>query len=587
MRDYVMKLQRSYLLPAAALMLLLSIGAPGTALAITRVVDSNLSNTCDSTSTTTPCYRNISDALSNAADLDTIEIHPGAGPYTGTFSLTKKLTIVGTETASTILDGGGSGPIITVDNLTSIAIRRLSFQNASTGVLLRNSASAEITNSAFRVTGGTALDIQSSSSATITNNTFYNNSNGISFATGTSVTIVNNIFANNTGTAVSALATGTLGYNCFFSNGTDGQIGDSDPAVSHNVFTDPKFVKTAAGDFHLQTGSSCIDTGTGTDTVDGSTADIGAYGGSNSDTIPFQVTGVSLTDTSVTPNNSIRVTWSPNNCYLIGGYKVYSGTSSGVYGTPADTLSTSSTYDLLGLNPPVPSAPVGDPNLQSEPSNQTLLLSWTAASGATGYEMSVDAAPAFDIGDTTSYTLTGLTNNTNYTITVTPFAQSKYYVAVTAYYNTTAKPESALSSETSIGIGTKVAGTSSSKTDYPEAITAYPNLQNKGCFIATAAYGYYSAPQVRALREFRDRYLVTNAPGRAFVGWYYTYGPAAAQFISKHPDLKPVVRVALLPAVGAAMFMTRTSALAKTILFVLSGLLALYASLRTVKMHRN
>jgi hypothetical protein len=299
---------------------------------------------------------------------------------------------------------------------------------------------------------------------------------------------------------------------------------------------------------------------------------------------------VSLEDISSTPPPySIRTTWSPNNCYLIGGYKVHYGTSSGVYSTTTDTLSTSTTYDIAGLTPAAPSAPVGDPNLQSEPSNQTLLLTWTAASGATGYEISVDAAPAFDVGDTTSYTLTGLTNNTNYTITVAPYAQAKYYVAVTAYYNTAAKPESALllSSEASIGIGTKVAGTSSSKTDYPEAITAYPNLPNKGCFIATAAYGYYSAPQVQALREFRDRYLMTNTQGRAFVRWYYTYGPVAAQFINEHPGLKPVVRAALLPAVGGAMFMTRSSALAKTILLVLSGLLALYASLRTVKMPRN
>jgi hypothetical protein len=77
------------------------------------------------------------------------------------------------------------------------------------------------------------------------------------------------------------------------------------------------------------------------------------------------------------------------------------------------------------------------------------------------------------------------------------------------------------------------------------------------------------------LREFRDRYLMTNALGRAFVRWYYQNGPVAAQFINDHPVFKPVVRAALMPAVGGAMFMTRTSISTKTIVFMFIGLLAI------------
>lgn len=70
------------------------------------------------------------------------------------------------------------------------------------------------------------------------------------------------------------------------------------------------------------------------------------------------------------------------------------------------------------------------------------------------------------------------------------------------------------------------------------------------CFIATAAYGSLFHPCVTLLREFRDSYLLTSLPGRLFVKLYYRHSPPLADFISTHPVLRPVVQVALLPAVG-------------------------------------
>jgi len=74
----------------------------------------------------------------------------------------------------------------------------------------------------------------------------------------------------------------------------------------------------------------------------------------------------------------------------------------------------------------------------------------------------------------------------------------------------------------------------------------------EACFIATAAYGSPFEPQVALLREFRDRYLLTNAPGRLFVYLYYRLSPPAARFIARHNHLRAAVRVTLLPAVGMA-----------------------------------
>lgn len=69
------------------------------------------------------------------------------------------------------------------------------------------------------------------------------------------------------------------------------------------------------------------------------------------------------------------------------------------------------------------------------------------------------------------------------------------------------------------------------------------------CFIATAAFGSYDNYYVKILRDFRDRFLLTNSPGQSLVRFYYKYSPAAADFISKHKNLRAITRFALMPAI--------------------------------------
>lgn len=97
---------------------------------------------------------------------------------------------------------------------------------------------------------------------------------------------------------------------------------------------------------------------------------------------------------------------------------------------------------------------------------------------------------------------------------------------------------------------------------------------SSGCFIATAAYGSYLEPEVVTLRRFRDQHLLTNAPGRAFVAWYYAHSPPVADYIRDRAWLRTLTRVALTPIVYAVKYPAGATAL------ILAGLLGLFVRRR-------
>lgn len=66
-----------------------------------------------------------------------------------------------------------------------------------------------------------------------------------------------------------------------------------------------------------------------------------------------------------------------------------------------------------------------------------------------------------------------------------------------------------------------------------------------GCYIATAVYGSYDAPEVLVLRRFRDEQLAQSALGRSAVWAYYRISPGLADHLQRHPMVNRRVRVVL------------------------------------------
>ncbi len=541
--------------------------------------------------TTPDCFSTIGSAITEATStaVDTIEIQPGT--YAESITLTKTIALKGTEAARTIIQSTNTA--ITVSSLSSVTISRLTIDSSSVGIQGTNATNLTIENNIFLGRGsGTAISITGTSSGRIINNTFFKNKTAIDNAV--DLPIQNNIFSDNTvaATGFTAFSIGNVANNLFNNNGSNGSLsydqngpGQTNiPNASHATH-DPKFAQPDTSkpnvDLHVQEESDAIGLGSGG-------VEIGAFGGSGADHIPFPVTITDLVTTLSSTSASVNVIWSANKAHTVtssvtpGSYNVVYNLTSGPVttvnvtspGPPIDTVSKL----ISGLTSTV-SAP-GQPVLNMpDYANSVLILSWSFVPEAAGYKVHVlDSVTGnentIDVGNTLFFIVTGLVNGREYGVSVSAYSKTTYHFKVNVQDN--AGNESDFSAESTVELGSAVEGLRSSPTQtaFPDRIVAGPDLPNKGCFIATAAYGYYSAPQVQILRTFRDRCLMTNKPGQAFVEWYYRYGPIGAEFMNAHPWLKPVVRIALLPLIGAAWFITEAALSAKVMVLFLAGLMS-------------
>jgi hypothetical protein len=111
---------------------------------------------------------------------------------------------------------------------------------------------------------------------------------------------------------------------------------------------------------------------------------------------------------------------------------------------------------------------------------------------------------------------------------------------------------------------------------------------SSGCFIATATYSSPMAEEVQTLRNFRDQYLLTNPLGQALVHLYYKISPPIANFITDHPNLKPIVRALLVPAVAMSTIAVNTTSAEKMTILGLSVLVSVIVAIwMTRRRHRG
>lgn len=99
-------------------------------------------------------------------------------------------------------------------------------------------------------------------------------------------------------------------------------------------------------------------------------------------------------------------------------------------------------------------------------------------------------------------------------------------------------------------------------------------LDDKHCFISTAAFGSEAAPEVEIFRKFRNQFLLTNFLGKAFVEFYYKISPPIADVISENNYLKTLTRIMLYPFLIFAMMSLKIGfLLAAFLLTLFTGLL--------------
>ena len=118
----------------------------------------------------------------------------------------------------------------------------------------------------------------------------------------------------------------------------------------------------------------------------------------------------------------------------------------------------------------------------------------------------------------------------------------------TYYYNIAAVDEADNESD-------KSAAVSAAPTESEYFGTGGGGGSGGGCFIATTCYGDPRAEEVKILKAFRDRFLLTNMTGKKLLRFYCATSPPLANFIRNKEIMKAIIRKGLKPIVSLSKFL--------------------------------
>lgn len=313
-------------------------------------------------------------------------------------------------------------------------------------------------------------------------------------------------------------------------------------------------------------GEICNAFGKSTDCSGGSFAgdmtiglDVSSGGSTTSDSMTFKIAGrVAATDGSdwfYTDCNTADATGNIGFCHFEvfpGDGKIYADNLVVAPGYPA---SPSSGIEYTNV------AFFYEEQLSGEDDNTTL----ARLSNASGYfSVGVNKAASPPVADNR---ITGLSNNVRYCMVMA----NQDATGIISYF-------------------TPLPGVSGSPVTAAELCTTPTEviglLDDKHCFIATAAFGSDMAPEVQSFREFRNKFLLSNSLGKAFVKFYYKHSPYYAHLIAESEVAKTGVRVALWPLLLFAR-MSVAFGFWLTLLILSLGTLSTFEIYRRLVMGKN
>jgi len=233
-------------------------------------------------------YNTISEGINAIVSGGTIRV--AAGQYNERLVIEKNLNLIGENPATTIINGliapSPEESFVLFLYKGKHLVNGFTFKSESLNWGIFDATDAEISNNIF-LGNKIGIQINLDYNSKIVNNTFYNNGSSImvlgNSTNRASATVKNNILVGSNvygGLRANPFSSVTFQYNCLYNNNPN--FFDFTPSASDigNIFTDPKFVNAAGGDFRLATGSPAINAG---DPAildkDNSRSDMGAYGG--------------------------------------------------------------------------------------------------------------------------------------------------------------------------------------------------------------------------------------------------------------------------------------------------------------------